>query len=133
MHAIVVHQFGGPDVMKLESKSEPEAAPGRVVVRLRAIGVNPVDTYVRSGAYAVRPQLPYTPGMDGGGEIASVGAGVTNVAVGDRVYVWTAQTGTGTYAELVGCEAARAYPLPAQAHSSRARPSAFPMPRHTVP
>src|SRR4051812_2070632 len=103
MRAIVVREFGGPEVMTLETVPDPVAGDGQVVVRLRAAGVNPVDTYIRSGAHAIRPSLPYTPGMDGAGEIERVGAGVTGVAVGDRVYV--AAPGAGTYAETVACAA----------------------------
>ena len=61
MKAIRVHQFGGPEVLKLDEVSDPKAGPGEVVVRLHAAGVNPADTYVRSGAYATKPPLPYTP------------------------------------------------------------------------
>jgi NADPH:quinone reductase len=111
MRAIRVHEFGGPDVMKIDTAPDPVAGEGQVVVRVRAAGVNPVDTYVRTGAYAVRPQLPYTPGWDAAGDVESVGAGVTNVAAGDRVYLATSPA-SGTYAERIACSASRVYPLP---------------------
>src|SRR5262245_7858334 len=104
MKAIVVHAFGGPEVLKLENVADPVAGAGQVVVRLKAAGVNPVDTYIRTGAHAVKPQLPYTPGADGAGEVESVGAGVSDLAPGDRVYV-AAPGASGTYAEKVVCAA----------------------------
>ena len=118
MKAIRVHEFGGPEVMKLDTIPDPVPGPGQVVVRLRAAGVNPVDTYVRSGTYAIKPQLPYTPGQDGAGDVEAVGAGVTSCKAGDRVYV-AAPGGSGTYAEKVVCTAAQAHPLPANASFSQ--------------
>jgi NADPH2:quinone reductase len=110
MKAIVIHEFGGPDVMKLETVADPAPGAGQVVVRLRAAGVNPVDTYIRSGTHAIKPPLPYTPGSDGAGEVERVGDGVTTLREGDRVYVGA--TGVGTYAERIACAAALAHPLP---------------------
>ena len=110
MKAIRVHEFGGPEVMSLEEVPDLQPGPGQVVVTVKAAGVNPVDTYIRSGQYAKRPALPYTPGMDSGGVVASVGEGVSGVAVGDRVY--TAGTVTGAYAEQVLCNGSQVHPLP---------------------
>ena len=62
MKAIRVHEFGPPDVMRLQEVPDPEVGVGQVVVRFRAAGVNPVDAYVRAGSYARKPSLPYTPG-----------------------------------------------------------------------
>jgi NADPH:quinone reductase len=112
MKAIVVRGFGGPEVMKLETVPDVSAGPGQVTVRIRSAGVNPVDTYVRSGNYAIKPALPYTPGADGAGEVEAVGAGVTTCKPGDRVYV-AAPGGSGTYAEKLVCAAAQVHPLPA--------------------
>ena len=64
MKAIVVHEFGGPEVLKLEEVPTPKPAAGQVLVRVHAIGVNPYDTYMRAGTYALKPPLPYTPGSD---------------------------------------------------------------------
>jgi len=97
MKAIVVHEFGGPEVLKLEEVPTPKPAAGQVLVRIHAAGVNPYDTYMRAGTYAVKPPLPYTPGSDGAGVIEEVGDGVKKVKKGDRVY--TAKTLTGAYAE----------------------------------
>jgi NADPH2:quinone reductase len=110
MKAIRVHEFGGPEVLHLEDVPEPRPAAGQVLVRVRAAGVNPVDTYIRGGAHAVKPQLPYTPGLDAAGEVEAVGEGVERVRVGQRVY--TAGSLTGTYAELALCNESQARPLP---------------------
>ena len=98
MKAILVHEFGGPEVLKLEELPTPKPAAGQVLVRIHAAGVNPYDTYMRSGTYAQKPALPYTPGSDGAGVIEAVGEGVKKVKRGDRVY--TAKTVTGAYAEF---------------------------------
>lgn len=110
MNAIRIHQFGAPEVMRPEKVSDLRPGPGQVVVRVKAAGVNPVDTYIRSGMYARKPALPYTPGADGAGTIESLGEGVTRVAVGDRVY--TAGTITGSYAEQALCHESQVHPLP---------------------
>jgi NADPH2:quinone reductase len=111
MKAIRVHEFGGPEVMKLEEVADLQAGPGLVVVRVHAAGVNPVESYVRTGTYATKPDLPYTPGGDGAGVVASVGAGVSSVKPGDRVY--TGASLSGTYAEQTLCTEAQVHPLPA--------------------
>jgi len=110
MKAIRVHEFGAPQVMKLEDVPDPKPAAGQVVVRVHAAGVNPVDTYVRSGAYARKPSLPYTPGSDGAGVVESVGEGVKRLKAGDRVYLAGALG--GTYAEKTLCLESQAYALP---------------------
>lgn len=110
MKAIRVHEFGGPEVMRLEEVPDPLPGPEQVVVRVHAAGVNPVDTYIRSGLHAVRPKLPYTPGMDAAGVVEAVGMNVKSVNVGERVY--TAGTVSGAYAELALCEAAQVHKLP---------------------
>ena len=69
MKAIVVSQFGGPEVLRLKDVPEPKAGPGELLVSLKAIGVNPVDAYIRSGQYPVKMPFPYTPGMDCAGTI----------------------------------------------------------------
>ncbi len=110
MKAIRFHEFGPPEVMKLEEVPDPTPGPGQVVVRVRAAGVNPVETYIRSGTYALKPPLPCTLGNDAAGEIATVGAGVPRFKPGDRVY--TAGTLSGAYAQLALCAADQVYPLP---------------------
>ena len=115
MRAIVVREFGGPEVLRLSDVGVPAPGASEVRVRLRAAGVNPVEAYIRTGTYARCPALPYTPGTDGAGPIEAVGAGVTGVRVGDRVYVagTHARHCTGTYAEAVVCDASAVHPLPA--------------------
>jgi NADPH2:quinone reductase len=113
MNAIRVHEFGGPETMRLEQIDYPTPGPDQVLVRAAAAGVNPVDAYIRTGEYARKPELPYTPGSDAAGTVQAVGEGVDTFAVGDRVY--TARTVSGAYAELVLCEVAQVHPLPESA------------------
>ncbi|MDQ5838700.1 MAG: NADPH:quinone reductase [Acidobacteriota bacterium] len=110
MKAIRVHEFGGPEVLRLEDVEGPRPAAGQVVVRVRAAGVNPVDTYIRSGDHAVKPPLPYTPGLDAAGEVEAVGEGVARVRAGQRVYI--AGSLSGTYAELALCDESQVHSLP---------------------
>jgi NADPH:quinone reductase len=112
MKAILVRKFGGPEVLKLEELPIPKPAAGEVLVRLHAAGVNPYDTYMRAGAYARKPPLPYTPGSDGAGVVEGVGEGVKKVRQGDRVY--TAQTLSGAYAEYALAREEQVHPLPAK-------------------
>ncbi|HEX5816681.1 MAG TPA: NADPH:quinone reductase [Methylomirabilota bacterium] len=113
MKAIRVHKFGGPEVLQLEEVPDPKPGEGQVLVRIHAVGVNPVETYVRSGAYAALPTLPYIPGGDGAGVVKALGPGVTELKVGDRVYL-TGTAGermTGAYAELAVCQVGQLKPL----------------------
>jgi NADPH2:quinone reductase len=110
MKAILVREFGGPEVLKLEDVPTPKPAAGQVLVRVHAAGVNPYDTYMRSGAYARKPALPYTPGSDGAGIVEAAGEGVTKVKPGSRVY--TTQTLSGAYAEYALALEQQVHPLP---------------------
>ena len=110
MEAIRINEFGDPGVMKLESGADLQVGGGQILVDIRAAGVNPVDTYIRAGTYAMKPDLPYTPGMDGAGTVAAVGDDTAHVSVGDRVYL--AGTLTGSYASQALCSASQVYPLP---------------------
>jgi NADPH2:quinone reductase len=110
MKAIRVHQFGGPEVLRLEETPDPKPGAGEVLVRIRAVGVNPVEAYIRSGTYALKPELPYTPGSDAGGLVESVGAGVKGFKQGDRVYL--APPLSGTYAELAVAPERNVHHLP---------------------
>lgn len=112
MKAIQVHQFGGPEVLALHEIPAPKPGPGEVLVRVRAAGVNPYDTYMRSGSYAIKPPLPYTPGSDAAGTVEAVGQGITSVKPGDRVY--TATTVSGAYAEYALALESQVHPLPAK-------------------
>jgi NADPH2:quinone reductase len=112
MKAILVHEFGGPEVLKLQEVPTPRPGSGQALVRLHAAGVNPYDTYMRNGTYSVKPPLPYTPGSDGAGVVEAVGEGVRKVRTGDRVYV--ARTVTGAYAEYALTTESQVHPLPAK-------------------
>jgi NADPH:quinone reductase len=111
MQAILAREFGDPEVLELEEIPDPVAGPGQVRVRVHAIGVNPYDTYMRAGGYAIKPDLPYTPGADAAGVIDQVGDGVTQRKTGDRVYVSGTAAGKahGAYAQYAVC-------LPEQVH-----------------
>ncbi len=110
MKAIRVHAFGDASQLLLEEVDTPHAGEGEVLVRVMAAGVNPVDTYIRSGQHSVRPQLPYTPGADGAGVVIQTGANVNKVKAGDRVSI--AGSKTGTYAEVALCLETQVYRLP---------------------
>ena len=112
MKAIRVSKFGKPGVLELEEIANQPPRAGQVLVRLHAAGVNPVEGYIRAGAYPRLPALPYTPGTDGAGVIEAAGPGVEGYQQGDRVYL----TGslTGTYAELALCTPDQVQPLPHQ-------------------
>jgi NADPH2:quinone reductase len=110
MKAIRVHEFGGPEVMKLEEVPDLTAGPGQVVVSVKAVGVNPVESYIRTGTYYLKPPLPYTPGMDAAGTVKTVGEGVESVEVGERVYL--AGTLSGAYAEQALCNSSQVHRLP---------------------
>jgi NADPH:quinone reductase len=109
MKAIRVHEFGGPEVLKVEEIPKPSPGAGEVLIAVKAIGINPVETYMRSGS---NPNLtrPYTPGFDSAGIVEAVGAGVTELKAGDRVY--TSDTTTGSYAEFTVAEAKDAHRFP---------------------
>jgi NADPH2:quinone reductase len=111
MKAIRVHEFGGPEVLRLEEVPTPRPGPGQVLVRMHAIGVNPIETYIRTGTYAYKPTLPYTPGNDGAGVVEDIGSDVNELKPGDRVY--TARSVSGTYAEFALCTTEQVHPLPA--------------------
>ncbi|MFI5344755.1 MAG: NADPH:quinone reductase [Elusimicrobiota bacterium] len=110
MKAIVVRAFGGPEVLRVEEAPAPGPGAGQLLVAIKAVGVNPVETYVRAGIYPRKPALPYTPGTDAAGVVESVGAGVSSFKPGDRVYVYG--TVGGAYAEKAVVEFSRAFPLP---------------------
>ena len=103
MRAIRVHEFGGPEVLGLEEVPRPEPAPGadEVLVRVQAAGVNPVDTYIRAGAYGTLPALPYTPGSDAAG-----------ILVDSEERVYLSGSLSGTYAEYTLCRRDQVHHLP---------------------
>lgn len=114
MKAIRIHRFGGPEQLKLDEVPDPKPAVGQVLVRLHAAGVNPADTYVRSGAYAIKPPLPFIPGSEGAGVIEAIGDEVVDLKVGQRAWISATANGRmqGTYAEKVAVPAAHVHGLP---------------------
>jgi len=94
--AIVVNEIGGPEVLRLADVEVPQPGPGQALVRHRAIGLNFVEIYIRSGVYPA-PSMPFTPGSEAAGVVEAVGPDVSEVRVGDRVaYVGGS---LGSYAE----------------------------------
>lgn len=105
MHAVRFHEHGGADVLTVDDAETPDIEPGQVLVDVAAIGVNPVDTYFREGAYPV-PHLPFVPGSDLAGTVVGVGEGVERFEAGDCVYGTGLGNGmSGTYAEEVAAPA----------------------------
>lgn len=107
MQAVRVFEQGGPESLRVETTPTPSPGPGEALVRLKAIGVNFLDVYQRSGLYKM--QTPFTPGNEGAGVVESVGEGVTEVRPGDRV-AWAMQT--GAYAEYAVVPAWKLAPIP---------------------
>ena len=107
MQAIRIDRYGGPEVMRVWEIDTPEPGPGEVRVRVEAAGVNFIDIYHRTGLYAM--ELPFTPGVEGAGEIETVGPDVTEFAPGDRVG-WTMHP--GGYAECTIVPTKKLIPLP---------------------
>ena len=105
-----MHEFGAPEVMRLEETPDLTPGPKQVVVEVKAAGVNPVDTYVRAGMYTRKPTLPYTPGSDASGVTIGIGADVTQVGNGARVYL--SGTLSGAYAEQTLCDESQVHKLP---------------------
>jgi len=91
MRAIRIHEYGGPDAMRLEELPTPKPGDGQALVRLEAAGLNFIDVYQRSGLY--KGQLPVPLGLEGAGVVEAVGHGVTTVHAGDRV-AWTGVAGS---------------------------------------
>ena len=116
-HAIVIHETGGPDVLRWEPMDPGEPGPGEALVRHEAIGLNFIDVYHRTGLYPL-PQLPAVPGMEGAGIVEAVGEGVTEVAVGDRVAY--AGLPPGAYAEVRRIPAHRLIRLPREIDTDQA-------------
>ncbi|CAH1272647.1 CRYZ [Branchiostoma lanceolatum] len=109
MRAVVVREFGGPEVLKVEEVAVPQAQGKQVLIKVSAVGVNPVETYIRSGTHNIKPPLPWTPGNDAAGVVEEVGKEATKFKKGDRVF--TKSTVTGAYAEYTVAEEDAAFRL----------------------
>ena len=119
MRVVEVAAFGGPEALQVVERPDPVAAPGQVLVRVRAANVNPTDLSVRDGSVVRRnPNVtpPVVPGWDLAGEVAAVGDGVTGLTPGQRVVAmlhWPTYTGAvGAYSELVALDAGLVIPTP---------------------
>lgn len=112
MKAIRVYQFGGPESLRYEDVPIPSPGPRQILIQVHAAGVNPVDTYIRAGTYALKPDLPYTPGQDAAGVVTALGNEVEGMAVGDHVY--TSGTVSGSYADYAICDGLQVFRLPMQ-------------------
>ncbi|UNX56023.1 quinone oxidoreductase [Georgenia sp. TF02-10] len=119
MRAVHATRAGGPEVLSAVDLPDPEPGPGDLAVQVAAAGVNFIDTYQRSGVYAM--DFPHVPGSEGAGTVTAVGEGVTGFAVGDAV-AWAAAP--GSYAEQVLVPAEVALPVPAglDLHTAAALP-----------
>lgn len=109
---VVVREFGTSEVLNIETCDMSELTVGddQVLVKVEAFGINPVETYIRSGKYDPLPKLPYIPGVDGAGTVISIGKNVKNISVGHRV--WLTGSVTGTYAQYCVCNSIEVHPLP---------------------
>ena len=109
MKAVLSKQPGGPETLVLEEVEAPSAGPGQVVLDIKAIGVNFPDVLIIQDMYQFKPERPFSPGGEVSGVVSSVGEGVTNLKVGDRVI---GSTGWGGMREQIAVDAARCIPIP---------------------
>jgi NADPH:quinone reductase len=120
--AIVVHELGGPDVLRYEDAADPSPQADEAIVGIEAAGVNFLDIYYRQGfhwgGHHQRP-LPYTPGAEGAGRVLAVGGAVTEVAVGDLV-AFGVSNGYGAYAERIAIKSRHLVKIPAGVAASSA-------------
>jgi len=110
MKAIQVQQFGEPEVMQMVDLPDLQPIDDQVLIDVKAIGVNPVDTYIRAGIYPAKPELPYTPGLDAAGVVSAVGNNVKHIQAGTPVYCFGSET--GCYASQILCTQSQVYRLP---------------------
>lgn len=127
MKAIRVSEFGDPSVLKLRDVIIPSPSHNEVLIRVRAAGVNPVETYLRAGQYPTLPTLPFTPGHDAAGTVESVGSKVTLFKKGDRVFVHRC---SGAYAQFATADESAVFQLPARL--TYAQGAALPIPYRTA-
>ena len=109
MRAVVVDRWMQPSELKVTEAPEPQAAPGTLLVEVKAAGCNFFDILMVQGQYQVKPPFPFVPGAEVGGVVLEVGEGVEGFAPGDRIF---ASAGLGAFAERCVVPAKGAYPLP---------------------
>src|SRR5436190_17159336 len=109
MRAVVITKHGPPEVLRVEERPDPAVVAGEVRIAVKAAGINFADLMARSGVYPDAPPLPSVVGYEVGGEVESVGDGVEDFSVGDRVM---AGTRFGGYAELVSVPTGQVIALP---------------------
>src|SRR6201996_5592022 len=109
MKAVLCRRFCTPDQLEFADIAEPQAGPGEAVVRVQAAALNFFDTLIVAGKYQHKPPFPFSPAAEFAGVVESIGAGVTNVAPGDRVIGWT---GWGAAREKIAASAAQLAKLP---------------------
>jgi hypothetical protein len=113
MKAVQINRFGGPEVLEVVEVPTPTPAPGQLLVRIDAIGVNFADTLMRADRYAITPPLPAILGFEAAGVVEALGSGVEGVKIGQRVAApLFATDGMGAYAEFIAVDASLAVPLP---------------------
>jgi len=115
MKAIVMHQYGGPEVLRYEEAPRPEPNDDQVLIKIMAASVNPVDVAIRSGKYAeyFHTTLPLIPGMDAAGVVEKVGSKIKRLKPGDPVYAFFTLRGEGGYAEYAVARENEVAPKPA--------------------
>ena len=109
MRAVLCHEYGPPESLKVEDVDDPAAGDGQVVVDVKACAVNFPDVLIIQNLYQFKPPLPFSPGAEVAGVVSSVGPGVEGVSVGDRVF---ASTGWGGLAEKIAVDARSLIPIP---------------------
>lgn len=107
MRAVMVNEYGGPEVFEILEADAPAAGAGQILVRVHLSGINFIDVYHRTGLYPMA--LPFRAGVEGVGEVVAIGDGVTGIALGQRVGWLSAQ---GSFSDLVAVAADKAVPLP---------------------
>lgn len=115
MKAVQIDEFGGPEVLKVNTIEEPVAGKNEVKVKVYATGLNPNESYTITGTYGTNiPELPYLPGFDAAGIVEELGSEVKDFKVGDRVWIagFKAKRNTGTYAEKTVIDENHLHPLP---------------------
>ena len=110
MRAIVCPTYGPPEGLIVQDRPDPSPAPGEVLVRHRAWGLNYVDVLMCAGGYQLKPDLPFVPGLEGAGDVIALGDGVSGLKISDRVMT---SARPGTFAETVAIPAKAATPIPA--------------------